>query len=135
MVLARETGRDATGAWAREKSEDEDMIKTISFGDGAGHLVRRLLEHAGVGEVEVMTVEVRPEAYDAVMELLREAAAGRWFVRVLDKPGPAEGPGDEIQLTRVDGHWLRGDEIDANGVLTGASVSWEWSQIGQLHIY
>jgi hypothetical protein len=112
-----------------------DMVKLVSFGADAGRLMEELLEHAGIGEVGPGTVKVQPEADGAVMELLRKADDGGWIIRVLDKPGAVDGPGDDIRITQLDADWLRGVEVDKNGRTTGTLVGWVWRTIGQLHIY
>jgi hypothetical protein len=112
-----------------------DMVKLVSFGVDAGHVMEELLGSAGVGEVNAFTVRVQPEADDAVMAMLREAAEGGWVIRVLDKPGGAAGPGDDIRISALDSTWLRGIEVNENGKATGVSVAWDWGSIGQLHIY
>jgi len=133
MVVAGATRPLATGTRCDGEMEI-DMVKLVSFGDDAGHLMEELLKHAGIGEVGDMVVQVQPEADGAVRELLSQAAEGRWTVRVLDKPGDVEGPGDDIRITGMDATWLRGREVH-DGKDTGATVSTDWGLIGQLHIY
>jgi hypothetical protein len=134
MVAAGATRPLATGARC-DGGTETDMVKLISFGADAGHLMEELLEHAGIGEVDVMTASVQPEADGAVMALLREAAEGRWAIRMLDKAGPADGEGDDVQVERVSQNGMWGEEIDGRGKRTGTSIFRGWETIGQLHIY
>jgi hypothetical protein len=103
--------------------------RLVSFGDGAGHLMERLLEHAGVSEVREMTVKVEPEADDELYQVLREAAAGGWVVQLR---GRGEAP--DVQLSWSGGSGLRG-HLFVDDRSTTESVAWPWSRLVELHIY
>jgi hypothetical protein len=107
------------------------MIRNISFGDSAGHLMEALLGHAGVDEVDSGTVLVRPEADDAVMQLLREAADGGWIVRL-------DGDDDtriDTRLSAVPPEGLFGAPVDGSGEQLGPNVLRIWRSMRGLHIY
>lgn len=108
-----------------------DMVKTISFGDDAGHLMERLLKHAGIGEVEPFAVRVQPEGDGAAMELLREAAEGGWIVRTTELGGELT----EIKLDEVSSVGVHGVQVAEDGSITNVECSRRWSRIERLHIY
>lgn len=113
------------------------MVKLISFGADAGHLMERLLTRAGIGEVGPLTVEVQPEADPEVLDLLREAAEGRWTVRAMDVPGEIDRvPGDDIRLEQADHTGIAGEVLDfETGKPDGSYVFRGWGTIAQLHVY
>lgn len=113
------------------------MVKLISFGADAGHLMERLLGHAGIGEVGPLTVEVQPEADPEVLDLLREAAEGRWTVRAMDQAGEIDQvTGDDIRLDQTDRTGIAGEVLDfETGEPGGGYVFRGWGTIAQLHIY
>jgi hypothetical protein len=130
MVAAGVTRPLATGARS-VRTEKEIEMDRLSFGDGAGHLMERLLEHAGITEVAADTVLVQPEADGVVRELLEVAAGGRWIVGLRRDAGHTV----DVKLSEVDGQGLRGMETDADGNVLDRPVRRLWHTIDVLHIY
>lgn len=77
-------------------------MEYMSFGADAGHLMERLLAHAGAIEVNPGTVKLQPEADQAALDILREAAQGKWIVEFLDAgEEPDTEKGEQLHLTEV----------------------------------
>ena len=111
-------------------------MKLMSFGDGAGHLMERLLEHAGISEVDVNTVAIQPESNAAALELLREAGDGRWFAELLNAEGtPGVGEGIEVMLSQVGNGEIRGETLGAGGVQDGGYLRLPLSSVEKVHLY
>ncbi len=110
------------------------MIETISFDVDARHLMRRLLEHAGIGEIGQLMIRVQPEGDGAVLDLLRKIAGGRRVVRALEQPGAPDGEGEDLRLRTVEPGGMWGETLDAAGRPDG-SVYRGWKTFRQLHIY
>lgn len=108
----------------------------MSFGVDAGHLMERLLEHAGARDAGGGVVLLQPEADTAALELLTEAAQGGWIVELLDaddEPGAEEG--ELIKVTKVTGEEIVGNTVDADGKLNGGLLRLALSKVDKIHIF
>ncbi len=112
-------------------------MKFMSFGPDAGHLMEQLLKHAGVGEVDINTVEIQPEADGAALEILREAAEGGWVVELLDEGDqPDEGEGDTIMLRGVERGEIHGDTLNwETAVPDGGYLRLDLRKVEKVHLF
>lgn len=107
------------------------MIGTVTFGADAGHLMNRLLESAGVEEIDDLAVRVLPEADSALLNLLREAADGGWLVRLSGD----DGTEIDTLLRAVPPEGLFGSPVNSDGEPIGLPVLRTWRSVKRLHIY
>jgi len=108
----------------------------ISFGDGAGHLMERLLRHAGARDAGAGVVVLQPEADAVAMDLLREAAEGSWIVELLDADDePDTGEGDVIRLAKATSEEVGGYTVDADGNMDGGFLRLALPKVDKVHIY
>lgn len=112
-------------------------MRYMSFGDGAGHLMERLLENTGVSEENVSTVLIQPEGYAAALQLLREAAEGGWVVELLDaEDEPGTGEGDTIKLAGVANGEICGTPVDDDGdAMTTGWLRLDLNRVEKVHIF
>lgn len=112
-------------------------MKYMSFGPDAGHWMEDLLKHAGVGEVNVNTVLIQPEADAAALEMLREAAEGGWIVELLDaEDEPDEGEGEQIMLRGVEKGEIHGDTVHwETGLRDGGYLRLDLSKVEKVHVF
>ncbi len=110
-------------------------MQYLSFGADAGHLMERLLEHAGVDEVEAGVLLIHPEADHAALELLREAAGGGWTVELMDAED-SPGAGDTIALRSVEYGQICGDILDEEtSAPTGGYLRLDLRNVEKVHIW
>lgn len=105
------------------------MVKRISFGVDAGHVMEKLLKHAGIVEIEGFVVEVQPEGEEAVRSLLRNAADGGWIVELR-----GGGDRDAVMLRQADRGGVQGRLVDDEGEVLGGSALWPWSSIVEVYV-
>lgn len=108
----------------------------MSFGTDAGHLMERLLEHAGTRDAGSGVVLLQPEADGEALELLAEAARGGWIVELLDADDePGTGEGDTIQLAQVTGEEVGGYTLTDDGQLDGGWLRLALSKVDKIHVF
>jgi len=112
-------------------------MQYMSFGTDAGHLMNRLLENAGISEVDINTVLIQPEADEAALEILHEAAQGGWVVELLDRADePGTGEGDLIRVRGVGLGAIHGETVDwETSAADGGYLRLDLRKVEKVHIF
>lgn len=111
-------------------------MQYMSFGPDAGHLMERLLQHAGASEVDGMVL-IQPEGDAAALSILREGAEGGWVVELLDREdAPDTGEGDTIMLRRVAADQIHGDTLNwETAIPDGGYLRLDLRKVERVHIF
>jgi hypothetical protein len=108
-------------------------MEIMSFGAGAGHLMERLLENAGVTEISVNTVRIAPEAGPVALDILREA----WAVELLDADDePDAGNGDQIHLCGIERGEIYGETLNwETAMMDGGYLRLDLRKVEKVHVF
>lgn len=122
-------------------------MKFISFGESAGHLAERVAQQPGATEIRESVFQLeqptqgdKDDAFEEAVQILREAAEGRWTIEVFPwdmngafEPGQGggiEGPAAEVRHHPADGGLLKIDDL-----LRGSQREWALISVDRVHIF